>query len=88
MKGLKLVNLQAPKDSQIHNVHITPENLLEDLVSKFSGSETHKREICELYKSIKNKSSRLNRARPQSVSAGLIYYYICKNNIEITLKDF
>lgn len=88
LKGLKLVNLQAPKNSKIHSVHITPENLLEDLIAKFSGSEEHKKEICELYKSIKNKSSRLNRARPQSVSAGLIYYYICKNNIEITLKEF
>ena len=37
---------------------------------------------------IKNKSSKINRSRPQSIAAGLTYYWICNNNKNITMKEF
>ena len=37
---------------------------------------------------IKNKSSILNRSRPQSVASGLVRYYILKNNKNISLSEF
>lgn len=88
LKGLKHVNLHAPKDSDIRTTYITPVNLVEEIMDKFNATEDQKKEVTALYKKIKNKSSRLNRSRPQSVSAGLIYYWICKQKKDITLKQF
>ena len=86
--GIKHVGLNAPKESMIHTMHITPINLMEDIMNRFEANDTQKEEVKELYKKIKNKSSILNRSRPQSVAAGLIYYWIEKTGINITLKDF
>ncbi len=88
LKGLKYVNLNSPKDSIIHTTYITPANLVEEIMDKFSASQEQKLEVYKLYEQIKNKSSKINRSRPQSVSAGLVYYWICFKNIEISLKDF
>lgn len=88
LKGLKHVNLYAPKDSNIRTVYITPVDLVNDIMDKFSATDAQKKEVVELYEKIKNKSSRLNRARPQSVSSSLIYYWIRSKNKEITLKQF
>lgn len=88
LKGLKHVNLHAPKNSSIRTTYITPVNLIEEIMNKFQATQEQKTEVVELYNKIKNKSSRLNRSRPQSVSAGLIYYYIRLKNKNITLKQF
>jgi transcription initiation factor TFIIIB Brf1 subunit/transcription initiation factor TFIIB len=88
LKGLKHVNLNAPKDSKIHTTYITPVNLLEDIMQKFSATDSQKAEVIELYHKIKNKSSKLNRSRPQSVACGLTYYWICNNGINVSLKEF
>jgi len=88
LKGLKIVNVNAPKDSQIHTSYITPEHLVHDIMDKFRATPDQKDEVVELYLQIKNRSSKLNRSRPQSVAAALTYYWICKKNINISLKDF
>lgn len=88
LKGLKHVNLNAPKESKIHTTYITPINLIEDLMDKFSATQAQKEEVNLLYNNIKNKSSKLNRARPQSVASGLVFYWICTKRIEINLKEF
>lgn len=88
LKGLKHVNLNAPKDSAIHTTYITPINLVEELMNKFSATDEQKNEVFALYNKIKNKSSKLNRARPQSVASGLVYYWICYKGIDISLRDF
>lgn len=86
--GIKHVGLNAPKDSKMHTMYITPVNLMEDIMMKFNATEAQKDEVKMLYESIKNRSSILNRSRPQSVAAGVIYYWIDKNGININLKDF
>jgi transcription initiation factor TFIIIB Brf1 subunit/transcription initiation factor TFIIB len=88
LKGLKYVNLHAPKNSKIRTTYITPINLVEEIMNKFDASEQQKDEVKALYISIKNKSSKLNRSRPQSVSSGMIYYWICCKKKNILLKDF
>jgi transcription initiation factor TFIIIB Brf1 subunit/transcription initiation factor TFIIB len=88
LKGLKIVNVNAPKDSQIHTAYITPEHLIYDIMDKFKATPIQKEEVVDLYSKIKNKSSKLNRSRPQSVASSLVYYWICKKNINITIKDF
>ena len=88
LKGLKHVNLNAPKDSLIHTTYITPENLIEDIMDKFKATKDQKLEVIEFYNKIKNKSSKINRARPQSVASSLTYFWICYKGMDISLKEF
>ena len=88
LKGLKHVNLNAPKDSLIHTTYITPENLIEDIMDKFKANKEQKEEVIDLYQKIKNKSSKINRSRPQSVASALTYFWICYKGIDISLKEF
>jgi hypothetical protein len=88
LKGLKHVSLHAPKNSSIRTTYITPINLVEEIMEKFSATEEQKKEVIELYNNIKNRSSRLNRSRPQSVASGLVYFWICMKKKDITLKQF
>jgi len=88
LKGLKYVNLYAPRDSKIRTTYITPANLVEEIMEKFSATEEQKKEVMNLYEKIKNKSSKINRARPLSVSSGLVFYWACLTGKEISLKEF
>lgn len=88
LKGLKHVNLHAPKKSHIRTTYITPINLVEEIMEKFSATSEQKLEVIKLYHRVKNRSSRLNRSRPQSVASGLVYFWICNNNKNISLKQF
>jgi transcription initiation factor TFIIIB Brf1 subunit/transcription initiation factor TFIIB len=88
LRGLKHVNLNAPKGSNIRTTYITPVNLVEEIMEKFSANKSQIEEVVYLYAKIKNKSSRLNRSRPQSVASGLVYYWIRRKNKDISLKDF
>lgn len=88
LRGLKYINLYAPKESAIRTTYITPENLVQDIMNKFSATIIQINQVTELYKQIKNKSSRLNRSRPQSVASGLVYFWICQQNKNISLKEF
>ena len=87
LKGLKYVNLYAPKDSNIRTTYITPVNLVEEIMSQFTSSTEQKNEVLELYEKIKNKSSKLNRSRPLSVASGIVYYWITIKNKDINIKD-
>lgn len=88
LKGLKHVNLYAPKDSDIRTTYITPINLIEEIMCNFSTTVEQKNEVIELYEKIKNKSSKINRSRPLSVASGIVYYWILNKNKEINIKDF
>lgn len=88
LKGLKHVNLNIPRDSVIHTTYITPINLVEDIMDKFYATPDHKKEVRELYERIANKSSKINRSRPQSIAAGLVFFWICYKGLDISIKDF
>jgi transcription initiation factor TFIIIB Brf1 subunit/transcription initiation factor TFIIB len=88
LRGLKYVNLNIPKETIAQTSHITPANLIEEIMNKFEASDKQKKEVVEIYEKIKNKSSKINRSRPQSVAAGLIYYWICDNKKQIDIKEF
>ena len=86
LKGLKHVNLNSPKESPIRSTYITPINLIDEIMDKFITTQAQKDEVKKIYQEVKNKSSRLNRSRPQSTSAGIIYYWICLNKKNISIK--
>jgi transcription initiation factor TFIIIB Brf1 subunit/transcription initiation factor TFIIB len=87
LKGLKYVNLFTSK-TYVHTSYITPINLIDEIMDNFQSSDEQKKEVAEIYSRIKNKSSKLNRSRPQSVASGLVYYWIKKNGKDISLKQF
>lgn len=88
LKGLKRVNLGVPKTSGIRTCYITPLELIGEILDKFNATQRHKEDVAKLYEKIRNKSTIINRARPQSVASALVYYYICSKNKEIGMKDF
>jgi transcription initiation factor TFIIIB Brf1 subunit/transcription initiation factor TFIIB len=88
LKGLKYISLHAPKESNIHVTYITPANIIDDIMDKFRATDEQKKEVIGLYNKIKNKSSKINRSRPQSISAGITYYWVSTKNIDISLKEF
>ena len=59
-----------------------------EILKKFDANTDQIDDVIEMYQQIKDKSSIINRASPQSTSAGLVYYYILKTKRDITLKDF
>jgi transcription initiation factor TFIIIB Brf1 subunit/transcription initiation factor TFIIB len=89
LKGLKHVSLNAPKSSQIKTKNGTYE-LLDEYIAKFDINEEDREEILKIYEKIKNKSTIINRSRPQSIISSLIYYYLCKKNgsNNVSIKDF
>ena len=88
LKGMKIVNVNIPRDSEVHQTKISPDHIIGDIMGKFMATEEQVEEVCAIYTRIYNRSSKLNRARPQSVAAAVIYYWISKNNIQIDIKDF
>lgn len=88
LRGLKHVNLKVSKDSDIKSTYITPEHLINDIMSKFEATQTQKDDVIEIYKLIENTSTILNRSRPQSVAAGIVRYYILLNSKEISMNEF
>lgn len=88
LRGLKHVNLYAPKSSVIHSIYITPKVLITELMDKFMASDEQKNAVVNIFNLIKNRSSVLNRARPQSVSAGIVFYWIHKTGKTISSRDF
>lgn len=88
LRGLKHVNLKIPQNSEIKSSYITPEHLITDIMNKFEATPEQKIDVIEIYKKIANKSSILNRSRPQSVASGVVRYYILLNGKEITMNEF
>lgn len=88
LKGIKYVNMHAPHESDIYLTSVSPINHIHEIMDKFTASDEYKKEVEELYKKIKNKSSNLNRARPKSVSSALVYYWIKQKKIDININEF
>jgi transcription initiation factor TFIIIB Brf1 subunit/transcription initiation factor TFIIB len=88
LKGIRLVTISIPKDSQARQVYVTPKYLISEYMQKFNATDKQILEVYDLYKQIENKSTILNGARPKSICSGLIYYYILKTNRKIPLKTF
>ena len=87
MHGVKTLKLKLPKDF-ISIDYITPEHIIDDIMNTFDAPTDKKAEVKHIYNIVKGKSDKLNRSRPQSIAAGVIYYWLLKTNNSITLKQF
>lgn len=88
LKGLKFVNLNAPKDCVFRSFQITTDHLIKEIMQKFHANENHIEEVLNIFHYIKGRSSLLNRSRPQSVASGLVRYYIARKNPDISMDFF
>lgn len=88
LKGLKIVSLNSDSTMIKKSTYITPINIINEIMTQFDASPQDKQSVIDLYEQIKGKSEILSRARPQSVAAGLIRYYIIKNDRDISMEDF
>lgn len=88
LKGLKFVNLNLPLNSDIRKNEIDIKHLISEIMKQFNANNVQIKEIIDLYSVIENKSSLLNRSRPQSVASGIVRYYIFKNNPDFSLEYF
>jgi transcription initiation factor TFIIIB Brf1 subunit/transcription initiation factor TFIIB len=88
LRGLKFVSQHAAKNAKFRTIHISPINLVEEIMDRFSATAIQKAEVIKLYNRIVNRSSKLNRSRPQSIAEGLTFYWICSKNKNISIKEF
>jgi len=86
--GVKFISENISKDSPIHTNYITPKHRILDFLQKFSVSEEKRTEILELYALVENRSSLINRSKPQSVAAGILWAWLSMNNANISIKEF
>ncbi len=90
LKGLKFVNLNLPLSSDVRKSNYSNNivQLIHEIMSQFNATEMQIQEVLRLYEHIHDKSSLLNRSRPQSVACGLIRYYIMKKNPDYSIDYF
>lgn len=85
--GLKFVNQFLCKTENKPKIYYTPLHSVSDILDKFSGSACYP-DIEAMYNKIKDLPSDLNRSRPQSIAAGLVYYYIQQTKKDIPISLF
>ena len=88
LKGLKFVNVTAPKDATFRAISVTIPNLIEEIMDKFHATPEQKKDAVTIYDRVCDRSSMLNRSRPQSLASAIVRYYIMKHNNEITMEYF
>jgi len=88
LKGLKFVNLNSPKESKFRDYQISTEDIIREIMDKFNANDAQKNEAIAIYEKIKNRSSLINRSRPQSVASGIVRYYIIQKNKDISMEFF
>lgn len=88
LKGLKFINLAAPKDAKFRRIMVTIPHLIEEVMDKFHATPEQKREAIAIYTQLKDRSSILNRSRPQSLASAIVRYYIQQRNNNITMEYF
>lgn len=87
-KGLTFFHLGKKKNTEEDKTYITAKHFIPKVLSLFRVREEHEEKILELYDKIEHKSRIINTSNPQSVSAGLVYYYFKQNKIDIQGSKF
>jgi transcription initiation factor TFIIIB Brf1 subunit/transcription initiation factor TFIIB len=88
LKGLKHISKRAPKGSPLRTTYITPSDFISPIMSRFNATKKEIEEVTAMCEELKNRSRILNRARPQSVASGLIYFYCRLKNKDISMQKF
>jgi len=84
-KGIKIVGMTLDDQTKLF---LSVEDLIPEMLKKFDSSEDVLNHVLNLYSLIKNKSSTINRSRPRSIVAALIYFYMKHTEKEFSDKMF
>jgi len=82
--GMKLFNLKIRRTP----IYTTPLDFIPKILEKFKLSENHIKFVISLYKKICIKSVFINRSNPDSIAAGLSYFFLKHINFPISLSEF
>jgi len=85
-KGIKIVGLALHK--QDNKMFLNVDDIIPEMLCKFQSSTEVQEKVKQLYYLIQNRSSTINRSRPRSVAAALIYYYMKACNKNFSDKIF
>jgi transcription initiation factor TFIIIB Brf1 subunit/transcription initiation factor TFIIB len=85
-KGIKIVGLALQK--QDNKMFLNVDDIIPEMLSKFQSSTEVQEKVKQLYYMIQNRSSTINRSRPRSVAAALIYYFMKASNKQFSDKIF
>ena len=88
LKGLKFISENAPVDSPLRTMYITPQDLIREFMKNLNASIEDTDKVICIYKSLYGKSSMLNRSRPQSTASGCIWFYMKISKRQMSIKDF
>lgn len=86
-KGMNHFGVNANKSLKLEYKCISPNDLIPDILKKCKAGDKHIDNVMKLYKVISNRSSLLNRSKPQSISSGLVWYYCVYTKKTITMKE-
>lgn len=90
LKGLKIVNtaIAKKKDFEYYNVissPVSPENFIMTYMNELSAPEESIAEVMIIYNLIK-EDREIGMSRPQSIAAGVIFYWLKKNGMMDAMK--
>lgn len=86
-KGINHVGMNTSKKKKNISVSLSPVDLIEETMNKLEADEKQIKNTMEIYNSIKNRSSLLNRSKPRSISTGVIWFYCVYTKKSITIKE-
>jgi transcription initiation factor TFIIIB Brf1 subunit/transcription initiation factor TFIIB len=84
-KGLTYFSLRSNRK---HKEYITAEHFIPKIIRLCELQDECSEPIIKIYQKVKDKSSLLSRSNPQSVSCGVVFYYLKKLNHEISSSIF
>jgi transcription initiation factor TFIIIB Brf1 subunit/transcription initiation factor TFIIB len=87
-RGMKYISKYIPRDSKIRSMHTTPVDIIKNIVDRFRPTPEQEKSIIDIYKEVQHRSIVINRSRPLSVAAGVVFYWIEKNKSTIQIEDF
>ena len=89
-KGLTYFKTNIPKNEIDYDNfdYATAEHFIPKILEKWNVKEEHVNFVLNLYNKLSNKSHLINTSNPQSVSSGLVYYYLKKLELDITPSKF
>jgi len=86
--GRKKVMVKAKQENTITSSYTSPVNLVPEMLSKWKVSESSLKEIGDIYAEVEANSDINERSRPNSIAAGLIYYYMLRTGRGCKLQEF
>ena len=87
LRGIKYVNEHGPKIVNT-NKYITPEHLIREYLATFDPTVDWVDGAVAIYLQVEDRSKTMLTSRPQSIAAGIIYYYTCTHCVQFDTKAF